>query len=287
MTGQPQNHPTELLAAFVDGSLSDSDRAALTKHLEGCPQCREEVRSARRAREALTSLPEVPAPKGLAERAVRRAPPGSPAEERSYRILWVGAAAALIVIVAWFGVRAMTKQTSPVNLSSGAEASTVPAPDTEPGPLDHDGNYDASEIAALTEQAAHQGKRTVFGNGAATGGTSRQQGPSLAVPAAAPSPAPAPAPAPAIKSASLGAGARCLNKAGAFDQGGSLVKVIQAKYNSAPAYIAVLYEPGPDGGPTDRAVTWVFAKSNCDVLDFSQHLFVLPSPIDSPFAPSP
>jgi hypothetical protein len=60
-------HPDELLAAFVEGTASLPERAAVQAHLSFCPSCREEVDLAGSARAALQALPELePAPLDLA-----------------------------------------------------------------------------------------------------------------------------------------------------------------------------------------------------------------------------
>jgi hypothetical protein len=71
-------HPDELLAAFVEGTASLPERAAVQAHLSFCPSCREEVDLATSARAALQALPELePAPLDLAfaEAAVASAAP--------------------------------------------------------------------------------------------------------------------------------------------------------------------------------------------------------------------
>lgn len=50
-------HPEELLAEYVDGTLADEDRARVEAHLATCEACREEVALAGRARAALRALP--------------------------------------------------------------------------------------------------------------------------------------------------------------------------------------------------------------------------------------
>lgn len=88
-------HPEELLAAYVDGELDAADRRAVQAHLRSCERCRGEVEMARVARDALTSLPEVPAPEGTAFRVLREAR-RPPATGRVWRIATaVGVAASL------------------------------------------------------------------------------------------------------------------------------------------------------------------------------------------------
>ena len=55
-------HPEELLAEYVDGSLQQDERTAVDAHIAACERCRDEVASARRARTALSALPEADLP---------------------------------------------------------------------------------------------------------------------------------------------------------------------------------------------------------------------------------
>lgn len=55
-------HPIELLADEVDGTLEPGDREALHDHLRSCSSCRDDVRLAASARQALRALPSVDAP---------------------------------------------------------------------------------------------------------------------------------------------------------------------------------------------------------------------------------
>ena len=63
-------HPEELLAGYVDGTLSSEDRAVVDAHLSTCERCRREVAQARVAVAALGGLPEAHAPSGLGARAM-------------------------------------------------------------------------------------------------------------------------------------------------------------------------------------------------------------------------
>jgi len=98
-------HPEELLAGFVDGTLSSQERTVVDAHLATCARCSGEVALATHARSALGSLAEVPAPMGIAAAALReaageRAPRRSARAPRWYRFAGVAAAAAAALIVA-------------------------------------------------------------------------------------------------------------------------------------------------------------------------------------------
>ena len=69
------SHPDELLAEFVEGTASTTDRETVEAHLASCDSCREEFELALTARAALVSMPQLGAP-GLAAAgldALRRA----------------------------------------------------------------------------------------------------------------------------------------------------------------------------------------------------------------------
>lgn len=128
-------HPEELLADYVEGSLGSDERVRVDEHLATCERCREEVALATEARAALASLRDLDPPAGISL-AVRRK--GRSASSRTLR--WAGAAAAAAVLVAG-GVIAI----SDVDLGNegatdaGGDAeepsqlSDAPAPATEAG----------------------------------------------------------------------------------------------------------------------------------------------------------
>jgi hypothetical protein len=182
---EPMNgHPEELLAGYVDGTLSSSERELVDRHLEGCETCQEEVALAGQARAALATLPELGAP-GLAEAGVdalrRRAlapvpgpepepqgvrsrarrQPASPAEPavdprpRRIRIAWAQLAAAAAIIVVIGGLVAIPI----LNSGSGGQASREAAgaaPSATgsalPQLVDRDATYSPSDLEALAVQ---------------------------------------------------------------------------------------------------------------------------------------
>ena len=95
-------HPEELLAGYVDGNLSNTDRAAVESHLAECGRCSREVALAGGARTALRSLTEVPAPQGVASKALEEATGVRPAvggTPRWYRFGGIAAAVAAGLLV--------------------------------------------------------------------------------------------------------------------------------------------------------------------------------------------
>jgi hypothetical protein len=87
-------HPEELLADLVEGTLEDPDRRRVEGHLSRCERCREEVALARRAQQELSGLPEVDVPAGL-DLAVRREARRSPSR-RVWAIAGAAAAAGIL-----------------------------------------------------------------------------------------------------------------------------------------------------------------------------------------------
>jgi hypothetical protein len=66
-------HPEELLAEYLDGTLEPDDRARVESHMAGCVSCREAVSLAGSARHALGMLPELDVPAGTTWPVVQRA----------------------------------------------------------------------------------------------------------------------------------------------------------------------------------------------------------------------
>jgi anti-sigma factor RsiW len=55
----------DMLSAYLDGELTDAERAAVETQLESSPEWREELAEVRAARDALRGLPERDAPAGF------------------------------------------------------------------------------------------------------------------------------------------------------------------------------------------------------------------------------
>jgi hypothetical protein len=235
------NHPYELLADLVDGTLDEGDLAGVQAHLDVCPACREDVAHASAGREAARLLPQVTAPAELHQRVIvaaggRGAPGQAPGRYR-----WAGVAAAAAVVVAIAialpNVGGGGAIDSPGENSretmAGAEAQDA----NSGGRVElQDENYDATELRELA----------------------RAGGAASAVEANAPQ----------VTSADPSA-ARCVSEA--FDEHpvGRLARLILARFESRDAYIAVYLEgPGADE-PPDTAAVWVAAKDDCSILSFA------------------
>lgn len=106
-------HPTDWerqraqLSAYLDGELSQAERADLERHVPTCAECRAELAELRRVRTLLGALPAPAAPRsfalptgatGVSDRppAARRASAASPPSAWSRAAQWVGGVAASV-----------------------------------------------------------------------------------------------------------------------------------------------------------------------------------------------
>jgi hypothetical protein len=253
-------HPEDLLAEYVDGTLPEHERAVVDAHLEGCARCREETELARGAVTALASLPEEPVPLGVTGPVLAEA--GRRFERRRTatwrRVQWVAGAAAAAALVAVFalniGGREQSRDAATVGGESAEAGGEAPAAATAeamaPALQDQANvNYDADGVRSLAEDAA-AAERTTLDAGA-TGATGADEGGIAAEFAAGPD-----------------AALACLRESGAplDDLNATLTRLIQARYERTPAYLAVfLQSPGAEQ-PADHAVVWVVARDDCRIL---------------------
>lgn len=87
------DHPEELLAGYVEGTLGAGERARVDAHVRACDGCRDELDLAATARGALASLPELDAPRGI-PLGVRRRAKGT--QSRAWRLVATAAAAVIL-----------------------------------------------------------------------------------------------------------------------------------------------------------------------------------------------
>lgn len=252
-------HPEELLAGYVDGTLSAAERAAAEAHIASCARCRREVALATSARSALGSLTEVPAPSGVADRALQEAA-GSPQRQavgtpRWYRIAGVAAAAAAALLVVAVALPHIGTSPSSTSDARGAVSKAVaggalpPTAQASPAAIEiQQTNYDNASLSDLSASFARQDAAlsTPPTAGAAEStavisGTPAQTAKALA----------------------------CLVKS-APSEAGQPTRLISARFQGTPAYLEVFLEgPGADQ-PPDSVVVWVFATKDCTILSFSQ-----------------
>lgn len=265
-------HPGPLLTDYVDGGLSPNEAERVEEHLRACATCREEVRLATAAREALGSVSTPAPPAGLADAAIAeaerlaaaRAPEVTPlrssASQRprpsTPRWLAVAGAAAAIALIALVVPKLGQPGSSPASLAAGAGAGDVAHPSAttvEVQDVDY-GSDILARVAATFDSAYVAG---VGSPGSAEGAASGTAGPipTLAGPEAAVKLAPE----------RLRAATRCLDHA--YDnQGGTLTRVILARYDGQPAYFGV-YLQSPGAGLEPNLVLVVVASVNgCDPL---------------------
>jgi anti-sigma factor RsiW len=259
-------HPEALLADYVDGTLDERERAVVDAHLETCAGCREEVELARGAVTALASLLEVPVPLGvtgpvLAEAGARSERRRSAAWQRLQWVAGAAAAAALVAVVVLGGGigREDAGDETARDGGAAAEAGGVPAPATlqAASPAlerQADVNYDEDGVTSLAEEAV--ARERSLGEGA-TGATAGAEATGAIGEAAADLAA---SPDPAL---------RCLRRSGAplDDTNYVLTRLIEAKFERTPAYIALFLQSPGAGQPPDHAVVWVVARDDCRILN--------------------
>lgn len=245
-------HPEGSLAGYVDGTLPQHDRAAVDTHVAGCDRCRGEVRLARGARAALGALPEVPAPPGIAVRALEEAGAGRAARAadgtpRWYRFAGIAAAAAAALFVLTLvlpHVGQETRNSSAEKHDSAGSGGLVSGPVAAAATqieIQHT-NYDSASLEALATSYAAQdvGAQANASTVPSATGTQRQTSRAL----------------------------RCVVHS-APDESGQLARVIKARFEGGPAYLAVFLEGPGAGQPADAVSIWVFSANDCSILSFS------------------
>ncbi len=249
-------HPEELLAGYVDGTLSAQERAVVETHVAGCSKCSREIAMASSARSALRGLDDVPAPEDIGSLAIQeasghRGAPGVGGTPRWYRVggLVAAVAAGLLVFTL---VLPRIGQSDDAGGGDQRELSAA-AGDTEAGKLSaasgieisHE-NYDNTSLTALISSLAA---------GDSAGGSM----------AAASAP---PIPLATGGQAQVNKALACIVRS-APDETGDLKRLIRARFEGTPAYLAVFTEGPGAGQPADTAIIWVFATDDCRILSSS------------------
>jgi anti-sigma factor RsiW len=242
-------HPEELLAGYVDGTLSLSERGVVDAHLPGCAQCREELSLASAVVPTLASLPEVPVPLGVTGPVLSKARsqaasrPGS----RLGKVQWalgLAAAAAVVLLIAVnlpdLGGSSEQRAATP------AQGGAAPAPASSPimpgavGLEKRSVDYDTDSVQALAKSAADAAKETFSASDSASGSALT-----------------------AASDEAIG----CLQRSGAeFSDMSRLVELIDARYRDTPAYLGVFVQSPGANKPADHAVVWIVAKQDCSFL---------------------
>jgi hypothetical protein len=251
-------HPEELLAGYVDGTLSAKDRAAVDAHIAGCARCSRETTLAAGARSALRSLTEEPAPPGVASRALgeaggvrRSTAAGASGTPRWYRVGGIAAAVAAGLLVFTLVLphigqsEGSGSDAAAQSKATGAERDAGPALIAAANVIEiRHVNYDDASLTALTLS---------YQSGASSGGGLGN----------------ASAPAPAYgNQAQTNKALECVAQS-APDESGELQSLVRARFKGAPAYLAVFFEGPGAGQPADTVTVWVLATKDCAILSFS------------------
>jgi anti-sigma factor RsiW len=253
-------HPEDLLSDYVDGTLGDTQRAAVDAHLQGCATCREEVALARGAVTALGSLEEVPVPFGVTGPVLAEA--GRRFERRRKatweRLQWaagLAAAAALIFVVV---LNMGEDESRPAfDAATGASAATA-AGGAEAG---SERQRFAAGFEGLERQQGvnyDEGGIRAVARDSATALNAEAPGAEMA----------APTTDGALTFASADRAISCVRRSGApvGDPRDTLIRLIEAEFDGTPAYIAAFLEsPGADQ-PPDKVLIWVAAIDGCRFL---------------------
>jgi hypothetical protein len=249
----------DLLAAYVDGSLPQPERAAVGAHLATCARCTQDVANATSARSALRAIPEVAIPAGLSlPTDADAASVATAARRRSTAPAWqrwagpaaAAAAAALVLTL----VLPKLGGGSNADMASGGAASN-PAQvgvqdDASRVPLEiQDTDYDPDAITELAGQTAARIAPAAEAN--------------------ASQPLASGAAASEVGTAGAAAEANACLKTAFREVPGALVRLIRADFQGTPAYVG-LYAEGPGAGqPADTLTVRVAAVDGCSPLSFA------------------
>lgn len=258
-------HPDELLAAYVDGTLDPSERTEIDAHVDSCDVCSEEVALARRAREAVEALTELPVPAGV-EWRLRKI-----TATRSFwttRRAWVatGAAAAAAAIVGVFLVIAgpqegrdeagsggppATDVGAPAAPSSGAEEATILAGFAYPTYAETDANYNPSSLGVRARDLRAEA-RSALAAGFPESGRRFYRSADLET-----------LPEPAKTALS------CVTEAAQPEETTVPFHIEAASFEDEPAYLAAFLQAGSADQSYEHIVLYVVAREECGLLHFS------------------
>ena len=236
------NHPHELLADLLDGTLDAERRAGVETHLRTCEDCRADLAAATAGRDAARSLGVVPAPPNLHERVVAAAGGGGGSRPGWYR--WAAAAAAAAVVVAI--ALALPNVGNDTSGGGGEDVRAASAEASVPE-AQSDAAGAAAEVGIEVQDRSYDGRDLE---------ELAKHGPN------------ARATQPAAFSPNDGSAAvRCVERSmGTASLSGRLVRLIDARFEGTPAYIAVYLEgPGADQ-PPDTSAVYVASKGDCRFL---------------------
>jgi hypothetical protein len=234
------NHPYELLADLLDGTLDEADLAGVQAHLDTCDSCRRDVADARIGARAARSLPVVDPPSDLHRRVVSGG--GRGGAPAWYRWAGVAAAAAALVAIAIAlpNVGSGPGDGAPEMATDAAGSSEVPLPLAGDVVVSEEGrNYDEEALRDLARSAT----------------ASRAQ---VAANAAG-----------AELTGDVSVAARCISRAFENQPAGLLTQLIRARFEGEEAYIAVYLEGPGAGEPPDTVAVWAASSKDCTVISFA------------------
>jgi hypothetical protein len=233
------NHPYELLADLMDGTLDEGDLAGVQAHLDACASCREDVADAKAGARAARSLPVEDPPADLHRRVVGAA--GGRGTPSWYRWAGVAAAAAVVVAIAIALPNVGKEPANPASDSGGAAAERAEAQPAAEGVVVgvEDTDYDARSLEDLARSATRSSAEV---------STNAAEDATFGNPDAA---------------------VRCVSRAFGNQQAGRLTRLIRARFEGEEAYIAVYLEgPGADQ-PPDTVAVWAASSKDCTILSFA------------------
>jgi Putative zinc-finger len=250
LKAERKDHPDELLAGLVDGSLDEQERTRVEAHLASCSECRRDLPLALRAAGAVSSLPEMDVPLGLTRAAVDQArAPRTPS--RMWAWVAAPAAAAVVALAVWAAVAGGGGGggggAAPSAGGGGAGGTAAPAPEALDSRVKVSNvNFDQPKIQALADRLSSRGARTE----ALGGGPKRAAGS-------------------ADKAFAQSDPIACVRATARPTKNDELFEVLVAKFEGTPAYIAVfLHRPGA-GQPPSLLAIWVASQNGCRLLHYA------------------
>jgi hypothetical protein len=233
------NHPYELLADLLDGTLDEADLAGVQAHLDTCASCRRDVADAPVGARAARSLPVEDPPADLHRRVVSSG--GGRGTPTWYR--WAGVAAAAAVVVA-IAIALPNVGSEPGDGASematdAAGSSEVASFAGAVGVSREDRNFDEDALQDLARSptASRSQVATDAAGSESTGDTT--------------------------------AAVRCVTRAFENQQTGRLTQLIRARFEGEEAYIAVYLEGPGAGEPPDTVAVYAASSEDCTVLSFA------------------
>lgn len=253
-------HPLEHLAGAVDGALTPADRATLVEHLRSCASCRDEVRVAAAARDALRATPTPDAPDLAAifapDRIASLAAPSPTVRPSWSRVVPALAAAAVVAVVALVVPRLGTSSNDASTAASGPGVADL----ATDGPVRlqvDDTDYDDAALSAVATEVTAALNAAL--NADATAAT--EVGAEVTTPSEQ-----------RFAGTKTRQAVACLNEA--FPgYPGEFAQVRQATFEGEAAYLGVVLESVQTGAPADTVSIWVAAIEDCSILSLtSNHL---------------